>query len=96
MYGIDMKAMEMNRGRMDVSLDEFYDMLRFHDWYYEFSDDHQVWKKGKQARAVLKSAAEAGGPAYQKLYEGFAEHMFSGEPWGTERKPQPSPPHEKE
>jgi hypothetical protein len=24
-----------------------YNQLHWHDWYYEYSDDHRVWKKGQ-------------------------------------------------
>jgi len=27
--------------------------LSFHDWHYEYSDDHSVWVRGKDERAAL-------------------------------------------
>lgn len=31
--------------------------LRYHDWNYEFSDDHSVWKAGRANARLLKSRA---------------------------------------
>jgi hypothetical protein len=40
----------MNAGVFDL-LEELEDKCKAHDWYYEYSDDYSVWKKG-QAKAV--------------------------------------------
>jgi hypothetical protein len=39
--------------RPKVSLQDFYDMLNTHDWFYEFSDDNRVWNEGIRAEAKL-------------------------------------------
>jgi hypothetical protein len=28
-------------------------LLQFHDWHYEFSDDHSVWKRGVAERDAI-------------------------------------------
>ena len=28
-------------------------LLQFHDWSYEFSDDHRVWKRGTAERDAI-------------------------------------------
>ena len=33
-----------------VNLDR---LLQFHDWQYEFSDDHRVWKRGVAERDAI-------------------------------------------
>jgi hypothetical protein len=33
-----------------VNLDR---LLQFHDWSYEFSDDHRVWKRGTDERNAI-------------------------------------------
>ena len=33
-----------------VNLDR---LLQFHDWQYEFSDDHSVWKRGMSERKAI-------------------------------------------
>jgi hypothetical protein len=35
------------------ALEMFEKMCKEHDWYYEYSDDHTVWKKGRAAYDVL-------------------------------------------
>jgi len=31
-----------------------YDQLKGHDWYYGYSDDHRVWKKGQRRHDHLR------------------------------------------
>ncbi len=36
---------------------ELENMMQMHDWYYHFSDDHSVWKRGQaQASEILVKA----------------------------------------
>lgn len=37
---------------------EFGSKLKNHDWYYAYSDDHSVWKRGQAASARLRAACE--------------------------------------
>ena len=34
------------------------EMLRTHDWYFEYSEDHKVWKSGVIERAAINAEAE--------------------------------------
>lgn len=34
-------------------------MLKAHDWYYEMSDDHRVWREGCAAEGKLREAVRA-------------------------------------
>ena len=34
---------------------EFEEMLKKHDWYYHFTEDHRIWRQG-QSKAVAISA----------------------------------------
>lgn len=74
------------------SLQEFYDMLEAHDWYYAFSDAHNVWLAGEAARDKLNTIAEAGGSEYKKLLKKYSKHMFTGESWGNKQAPKPRRP----
>ena len=38
---------------------EFGSKLKTHDWYYGYSDDHSVWKRGQAASARLRQAHES-------------------------------------
>lgn len=33
--------------------DNYRKLLKSHDWYYDYSDDHSVWKRGVAARDRL-------------------------------------------
>ena len=41
-----------------LTVEEYFDMLKRHDWFYEYSDDHSVWQKGQSAKAELQSLAK--------------------------------------
>lgn len=37
--------------------DNYLNKLALHDWFYDFSDDNNVWKSGKAARQSLMEEA---------------------------------------
>ncbi len=71
-----------------MSLQDFYIKLEQHDWFYEMSDDHRVWQKGKDANNLLARQATID-PEYFKLYEAYRRYVFSGPEFGNEKKPKP-------
>lgn len=72
-------------------LREFYDELEKHDWYYSYSDDHRVWKKGEAAWKALVAKGNQS-EAHQELLDGFQAYHFGGEAFGTEPQPKPERP----
>ena len=40
-----------------MSEDEYLKLLKGHDWYYQYSDDHGVWRKGSQSAKNLVNLA---------------------------------------
>ena len=38
---------------MNESLAVLKKLLQFHDWYFDYSDDHSVWKKGMAERSAI-------------------------------------------
>ena len=36
-----------------------YDQLKGHDWYYGYSDDHRVWKRGQRMQNHLRKLLES-------------------------------------
>lgn len=59
-------------------------LLAGHDWYYDYSDDHSVWRKGSQSERELKDFIKSSGidqDAAQTLWQSFAppEFQFPGE-----------------
>jgi hypothetical protein len=55
-----------------MTIQEFYDDLAKHDWYYSFSDDGRVFKQGEARERQLKStAAQVRGG--KELFQAFCE-----------------------
>jgi len=44
--------------QVKATLSMLIEMLRNHDWYFEYSDDHQVWQNGVMERAAINAEAE--------------------------------------
>jgi len=38
---------------MNENLINLERLLQFHDWYFDYSDDHSVWKKGMAQRDAI-------------------------------------------
>ena len=66
-----------------MSLKEFDAKLAAFDWFYDFSDDHSVWERGRAAEAPLLATAKSS-PQHRALYNLWHRHHFTGKPWGTQ------------
>ena len=40
-----------------MTKEEYQKLLESHDWYYHYSDDHRVWKRGQKEREDLRHYA---------------------------------------
>ena len=39
-----------------MTLEQFEQLLKGHDWYYDYSDDHSVWTRGREhANKIVKA-----------------------------------------
>lgn len=74
-----------------MTLGDYWDQLSKHDWYWDFSDDHRVWRRGSDEQGRLENIGGQSA-AHKILYDGFVASMFSGEAWRTEKKPVPTRP----
>ena len=74
-----------------ISLQEFWDKLSSHDWYYPMSDDGRSYHAGKDSESKLLSLAKES-EEHQALYDAWVAHKWSGDPWGTEQQPRPERP----
>lgn len=74
-----------------MNLRELYDDLERHDWFHMMSDDGRIFRGGaaNAARLVREAAAIPGGAELMSAYQ---QHVFSGDPWGNEKKPKPDRP----
>lgn len=75
----------------NMNKQQFYDLCAKHDWYHQMSDDAGVCQRGERERHRLTSNAMSN-PDFKAIYEAWCEHMYSGEGWGTEKKPKPIRP----
>lgn len=58
---------------MKVSvIQEFFEELNNHDWFYEFSDDFRVWQRGTQEEERLIKKADSD-PQLLKMYKDFCK-----------------------
>lgn len=57
------------------SLNEFYKLLEKHDWFYDYSDDSRVWRKGQQSMSVIRSAVESGPKEYKELFDAYEKYV---------------------
>lgn len=53
-----------------MSEEEFLKMLKAHDWYYQYSDDHRVWSKGRAESQAIFAAMKAN-PELGKIYQEY-------------------------
>ena len=66
---------------------EYLTKLKQHDWYYNYSDDHSVWTKGRDNAHRLQAIAAEGG-ILGKMYEDYSKWIFMDR---TEREQTPEP-----
>lgn len=44
-------------------MERLIELLQTHDWFFDYSDDHRVWKRGVEERKeIKKEAARIGRP----------------------------------
>ena len=72
------------------SLSEYWNQLNGHDWFYDYSDDHGVWKRGSENESRLRRWANQD-EAYKELYDGFREHHFAPLYGRTQPEKPPQP-----
>lgn len=51
-----------------MPIDEFRNLLKNHDWFYDYSDNPEVTGIGMQQAQAIRDAVRSGGDEYRKLY----------------------------
>lgn len=51
--------------------------LARHDWYYDYSDDHSVWRRGENNYQALRKQASSD-PLYQQAFNIWAGYIYRG------------------
>lgn len=72
-------------------LNDYWDMLNTHDWYWRFSDDNRWYNAGNFQENKLRAIAEKS-LAHKVMFERFSNHYWTGKPWNTEQTPKPERP----
>ena len=70
---------------------EFFKQCMFHDWFYQYADDHRSYTEGRNASAKLSGKANSH-PKFLEIYTEWKEYCFSGPAFATESKPKPIMP----
>ena len=55
---------------------EYFKQLRYHDWYYNHSDDHRVWKAGSANYDLIRDKSKEN-LTYKRMYNEFTKWMNS-------------------
>ncbi len=55
-----------------MSEEDYLKLLKGHDWYYQYSDDHSVWKRGSEAAQRLTTLAK-NDAKLKDLYNNYIE-----------------------
>lgn len=53
----------------NLTIKQFYDILSQHDWYYQYSDDHNVWKRGQEESSRIRQILQVEHPRSYQLRE---------------------------
>ena len=53
-----------------LTVEEYSKVLEEHDWYFSYSDDHRVWKKGHDQSTYINKVAEQD-PALREVLQQF-------------------------
>jgi|TARA_B110001454_G_scaffold68448_1_gene66833 hypothetical protein len=61
-----------------MTLQEFYDLLKAHDWSYEYSDDHRYWNKGRNEDGMIQHILQGHSrdPQFRGLYDQYRSWAF--------------------
>lgn len=74
-----------------TTLQELWDALNGHDWFYGYSDSHEVFTRGADRESELLAAASKI-PGGLDMANAFGKHHFSGPSWNTPKAPKPERP----
>lgn len=70
------------------SLANYWRALMSHDWFYDYTDNHEIWTSGHREQGRLTDIARDGGPAHAELYQAVRAHKVDGAP--EPRCPEPA------
>lgn len=57
---------------------DYVETLDHHDWYYSYSDDHSVWRRGNETHKNIVGMTKSH-PVYQEVYSAFSTYAFTSD-----------------
>jgi len=73
----DIDAFKDEAGQVSSeNIREYFKQLRYHDWYYNYSDDHRVWKAGSANYDLIRDKSKEN-VTYKRMYNEFTKWMNS-------------------
>ena len=53
---------------------EYFNLCARHDWFYDYSDDHSVWKRGNDMQKIIRAVSEEL-PDYAPIYKAWVNYI---------------------
>lgn len=60
---------------MVEQFDAFVNQLKNHDWHFEYSDDHSVWRRGRANLEAIRAKAKSNA-VFQTAYEIWYDYIY--------------------
>lgn len=57
----------------DLTIEIYQKMLDGFDWYYDYTDDIQVWRRGNEFRSMLTKMAHDNGSVFKDAWNAACE-----------------------
>lgn len=58
-------------------LKQYEELLKAHDWYYQYSDDHSAWRRGQSSISRLRQMAKQS-EEHLKMFREYNLKMTQG------------------
>lgn len=59
-------------------LEQYQHLLATHDWFYDYSDDYSVWKRGQEHAAKIAALGRQVDPTGQIRADYYNTHIKKG------------------
>jgi hypothetical protein len=74
-----------------ATLNSLYKLLEQHDWYYEYSDDFSVWRRGQRQKSQINNLRIVS-DEHEELFQNYRSFVFGQD---EEKYPCPEEPKDK-
>jgi hypothetical protein len=77
-YNTRRDTMQQNNNNTDqVTVEQYREMLKRHDWFYQYADDFRAWNAGHDNHIKLLKLAETS-PEHSSLYLETTQKIYGG------------------